>query len=500
MTVPHYTNYIDGEWSDAAERYEIRSPANNELVATVAQGTVSDIDRAVAAAQAAHKSGVWRNTPPEKRASLIHAAATYLENRAEELAQLQTRENGTTIRITQAMHVALSVAQLRYLADLATTYKFETRGPSIEGPVPADGLVRREPLGVVAAIVPWNVPLLTAVWKVGAALSAGNTIVLKPDEHAPLLVLELVKAFEAAGLPSGVLNAVVGDGEPVGAHLSSHADVRKVAFTGSTAVGRSILKASGDDIKRVTLELGGKGPNIILDGADLDVAVDNALFASMANNGQACEAGTRLLVPAERYDEIVERLVQRAATLSVGDPLDPATHIGPVVSEVQHKRIVDYIAIAQKEGARLAFGGKVPTGEGFDTGYWIEPTIFTGVTNTMRIAREEVFGPVLVAIPYSTIDEAIEIANDTEYGLSAGIFGPEDTALEIAKRIDAGMVWINEWHVINPMYPFGGMKQSGLGREGGPDALDAYTEPKFIALNRSAGPEQRAFALVLDPA
>lgn len=498
MSVPHYSLYINGEWVDTGENYEIRSPATEELVATVAKGGVAQVDQAVAAAKAAHEEGAWRRTPPAQRAALLNDVATRLGGRIDELAALQTRENGATIRITGALHIGLSIAQMQYLADQAATYEFETAGPEI-GPVPAEGLVRREPLGVVAAIVPWNIPLLVIVWKIAPALAAGNTVVLKPDEHAPLVALELAKEFEAAGLPPGVLNVVTGDGEPTGAHLSGHPDVRKVAFTGSTAVGKSILRQSADTVKRVTLELGGKGPNIILDSADLDTAIDGALFAALANNGQACEAGTRLLIPSSNRDEIVSRLVERARTLKVGDPLDPATGVGPIISKVQHQRILDYFAIAETEGAKAVIGGGVPTGPGFDKGYWIEPTIFVGVTNDARIAREEVFGPVLVVLTYDSVEEAIKIANDTDYGLSAGVWGDEEQAIEIARELDAGMVWINDWHVIHPAYPFGGFKQSGLGREGGPHALDEYTEAKFISLNRSPGPEARAFAIVIDP-
>ena len=499
MSVPHYSLYIDGKWVDTGEKYEIKSPATEELVATVAKGGVTQVDQAVAAAKAAHEDGSWRRTSPEKRAALLNDVAVRLSGRIDELAALQTRENGATIRITGALHVGLSIGQLQYIAELAKTYEFETTGPEI-GPIPAEGIVRREPLGVVAAIVPWNIPLLVIIWKIAPALAAGNTVVLKPDEHAPLLALELAKEFEAAGLPPGVLNVVTGDGEPVGAHLSGHPDVRKVAFTGSTVVGKSILRQSADTVKRVTLELGGKGPNIILDGADLDTAVDGALFACLANNGQACEAGTRLLVPSNRADEIVGRLVERAGTLTVGDPLDPVTNVGPIISRVQQERILDYFEIAASEGAKAVIGGGVPKGPQFEKGYWIEPTIFVGVTNDARIAREEVFGPVLVVLTYDSVDEAIKIANDTDYGLSAGVWGGESQALEVARELDAGMVWVNDWHVIHPAYPFGGFKQSGIGREGGPHALDEYTEAKFISLNRSPSPEVRAFAIVIDRA
>jgi acyl-CoA reductase-like NAD-dependent aldehyde dehydrogenase len=292
---------------------------------------------------------------------------------------------------------------------------------------------------------------------------------------------------------------VTGDGEPVGAHLSGHPDVRKVAFTGSTAVGKSILRQSADSIRRVTLELGGKGANVILDDADIDMAVDGALFACMANNGEACEAGTRLLIPAGRRDEIVGKLVDRAATLKLGDPLAATTHVGPIISAKQRDRILDYFRIAADEGATLALGGRAPSGPEFEKGYWIEPTIFVDVTSDMSIARDEVFGPVLVVLTYDSDDEAIKIANDTNYGLSAGVWGSEERAVAVARRLDAGMVWVNNWHVIHPAYPFGGYKESGLGREGGPHSIDEYVEEKFISLDRSGGIENKAFAIVIDP-
>lgn len=495
----HYSMYIDGQWIDTLDRYEIRSPATEQLVATVAKGDRTHVDAAVAAAARAFEEGRWRHTPVTERAAIINTVAERVGARTNELAALQSMENGATIRITGALHVGLSVAQLQYLAAIAQSYEWEKTGPAIE-PVAAEGIVVREPLGVVAAIVPWNIPLLTAVWKIGPALVAGNSLVLKPDEHAPLLLLELAREFEAAGLPPGVLNVVTGDGEPVGAYLSGHAGVRKVAFTGSTAVGKSILRQSADSIRRVTLELGGKGANVILDDADIDMAVDGALFACMANNGQACEAGTRLLIPASRRDEILDKLIARAATLRVGDPLDPATNVGPIISATQRDRILDYFRIAAEEGAKIALGGGSPRGPEFAKGYWIEPTILIDVANDMRIAREEVFGPVLVVLTYESVDEAIEIANDTNYGLSAGVWGSEARALEVARRLQAGMVWINNWHVIHPAYPFGGVKESGLGREGGPHCIDEYVEEKFIALDRSGGIEGKAFAIVIDPA
>ncbi|KQY57232.1 MULTISPECIES: aldehyde dehydrogenase family protein [unclassified Nocardioides] len=497
MSTPHYNLHINGEWVDTADKYEIRSPATGELVATVAKGGVAEVDAAVAAAKAAHAEGTWRNTPPAERAALINDTALRMGARLEELAALQTRENGATIRITGALHIGLSVAQMQYIAAQAADYEFEKAGPAI-GPVPAEGILRREPLGVVGAIVPWNIPMLTIVWKVAPALLAGNTVVLKPDEHAPLIALELMKEFEAAGLPKGVLNVVVGDGEDAGARLSAHPDVRKVAFTGSTSVGQSILAASADTVKQVTLELGGKGPNIILDDADLSVAIDGSIYACMANNGQACEAGTRLLVPSSKRDEIIERLVARVSTMTIGDPLDPATDIGPLITGDQRDRVLAHIEAAESQGAKVAVGGGAPSGAEFANGNFVEPTVIVDVTNDMKIAREEVFGPVLTVLTYDTVEEAVAIANDTDYGLSAGVWGTDEArTLDVARQLEAGMVFVNDWHVLHPAYPFGGYKQSGLGREGGPDALDEYTEQKYISVDRSGGVENKAYAIVL---
>ncbi|MCW2616743.1 MAG: aldehyde dehydrogenase [Frankiales bacterium] len=498
MSVPHYEMYIDGEYVDSADRYEIRSPATEELVATVAKATTADVDSAVAAAKRAHEAGEWRRTSPGDRADIIATVAGAVYGRIEELSALQSQENGATIRVTGALHIGLSVMQMQYVAEIAKTYEFESAGPEVTAPLPFAGIRRREPIGVVAAIVPWNIPLLTLVWKVAPALAAGCTVVVKPDEHAPLVALELIKEFEKAGLPKGVLNALVGDGDDVGAHLSGHPDVSKVAFTGSTQVGKAILRQSADTVKRVTLELGGKGPNIVLADADLSVAVDGALYAAMANNGEACEAGTRLLVDSSIAEEFTARLVARAKTLTLGNPLDPATDVGPVITKQAQERILGFLEGAKAAGAVAAVGGGAPTGAEFEKGNWIEPTIFTGVTNDMEIARCEVFGPVLSVLTFDSVDEAIKIANDTDYGLSAGVWSvDEEAAIEVARQLEAGMIYINDWHVINPNYAFGGFKQSGIGREGGPDSIDEYTEAKYISIDRAGPVQNRAFGLVL---
>jgi acyl-CoA reductase-like NAD-dependent aldehyde dehydrogenase len=499
-TVPHYSQYIDGQWIDTSARFDIVDPSTGEVFATAARGSAADADRAVAAAKAAHSRGDWRSATPAERADVLSAVAADLSERMDDLVALHVRENGVTVRQAMAFHVGYAIAHLQYFADLARSYEFERPGPQLGYPTLAAGLVRKEPIGVVAGIVPWNFPLLLAVWKLGPALAAGNTIVLKPDEKTPLTLLELAKSAERAGLPRGVLNIVTGDGEEVGARLAAHPDVRKIAFTGSTAVGREISRLAAGNVKRVTLELGGKGPNIVLDDADIACAVDGALFACYLYAGQACESGTRLLLPESLHDDFVVRLVARAATIKVGHPAEFDTDIGPVISSEQRDRIVDYIEIAQKEGATLAFGGIPLAGPQFERGYWVGPTIFTDVTPDMRIAREEVFGPVLSVLKYRTVDEAVEIANDTEYGLSAGVWSEDvERALEVAARIEAGTVWINDWHMVNAKYPFGGFKQSGLGRELGPHSLDEYTEEKFVHVDLSRTLDRKVYGLLLPP-
>ena len=361
-TIRRYSMFIGGDWVDADERFEIRSPATEELVASVAKGGREHADRAVAAAMAAHADGRWRQTPPAERAAVLDAIADRLGEQIDELATLETLENGATIRQAGTFQLGFSIAHLRYFAGQARTYAFERPGPLLRVPTLASGIVRREPVGVCAAIVPWNFPLLLAMWKIGPALAAGNTIVVKPDEHTPLTLLEFAKIAHECGLPPGVLNVVPGEGQVVGARLASHPDVRKIAFTGSTAVGREIMRMAAGNVKRLTLELGGKGPNIVLDDADLDLAADGTLFACLMNQGQACESGTRAIVAATVHDKFVERLIERASTIRVGDPLDPATDLGPVISAEAQTRIQRYIETGQAEGATLAYGGGRPAG------------------------------------------------------------------------------------------------------------------------------------------
>jgi betaine-aldehyde dehydrogenase len=429
---------------------------------------------------------------------VLDAIADRLTEQVNDLAVLEALENGAPVRQAGAFQIGFSIAHLRYFAHLARSYAFERTGPLMRVPTLASGIVRREPVGVCAAIVPWNFPLLLAMWKIGPALAAGNTLVVKPDEHTPLTLLEFARIAQECGLPPGVLNVVPGEGPVVGARLASHPDVRKIAFTGSTAVGREIMRLAAGNVKRLTLELGGKGPNLVLDDADLKLAADGTLFGCLMNQGQACESGTRIIVADAVHDEFVGRLIERARTIRVGDPLDPATDFGPVISAEAQMRILRYIASGNAEGAKLVYGGGRPAGPQFERGFWVEPTIFTDVRNDMTIAREEIFGPVLAVIRAESTEAAIRIANDTEYGLSAGVWSTDNQrALEVAGQLEAGTVWINDWHMVNAAYPFGGYKQSGLGRELGPHALDEYTEEKFIHLDLSGRLDRRAYPLLL---
>lgn len=495
--IPTYQMYIDGAWVDASEQYEIRSPATGEVAARVAFGGVEHADAAVAAAKAAHEEGTWRRMTPEQRADVLDRIADSMEAKADLLAALATAENGVTVRTAGAFHIGLGIANLRVFAALARGFESEVANPLSPETEASRSIIRREPIGVCAGIVPFNFPLVLAGWKIGPALAAGNTFVLKCDRNTPLTLIELAKSAEEAGLPKGVLNVITGPGETVGDRLSGHPDVRKIGFTGSTEVGKVIQRRAADNVKKVTLELGGKGPNILLDDANLDLAIDGSIFAFLMYSGQVCESGTRLLVPNSRKDEIVERLITRLKDVRIGDPNDPASDMGPVASPSQKKRVERYVAIAAEEGATLAYQGELPDDPAFADGAWVAPIVYTDVTNDMRIAREEVFGPVLVVIGYDDEAEAVTIANDSEYGLSAGVWGSPERALAVAEQLEAGTVWVNDWHAGFPMNPFGGYKQSGIGRELGPDALAEYTQVKTIQQSKDDDWATRGYALVL---
>ena len=492
---------IGGNDIDSPQHLTIVDPGDESVVATVAQGDASHIDAAVTAAKKAFDSGVWSRITPQERAAVMRRIAAAANDVAEELVELEMACNGATIRQATGFHIGYALSHFSYFADLAETYAWQQPGPIATFPALSQSVIHREPIGVVGAIAPWNFPLLLTLWKVGPALAAGNSVVVKPDEHTPLSILEFARIAERNGLPPGVLNVVPGEGPDAGARLASHPDVGKIAFTGSTAVGREIMRLASGNVKQVTLELGGKGPSILLDDADLDLAADGVLYGCFIYSGQACESGTRALVPRHLQDEFVDRMIARAKTIVVGPTRDWDTDMGPVIDANQRDRILSYIEGARAEGATVALGGTKVTGEGFTEGFWVAPTIITGVRPDMRIAREEAFGPVLSVIAYDTDDEAVAVANDSDYGLAASIWSSDNArALAMAERIQSGSVWINDAHGINCRLPFGGYKQSGLGRELGPQALDAYTEVKTVALDLSGGRAAKPYGLLLSHA
>ncbi len=473
---------IGGQWVESAsgKTFDTFNPSTGEVLAKVAEGDVEDINRAVAAARKAFEGGPWPKLTPSQRGRLLWKLADLVEKNAEELAQLETLDNGKPIKYSKAADVPLTADHFRYFAGWATKLEGDTIPVSIPNMFT---YTLREPVGVVGQIIPWNFPLQMSSWKLAPALACGNTVILKPAEQTPLSALRLGELICEAGFPEGVVNIVPGFGETAGAVLAVHPDVDKIAFTGSTEVGKKILQASVGNLKKVTLELGGKSPNIIFPDADLKFAVRGAVTASFFNQGQVCTAGCRLFVHKSVYDQVVGGLTDYASKMKLGAGIDPATEIGPLVSQEQLERVTGYIEAGKREGANPTTGGN-RAGDALAQGYFVQPTVFDNVRDDMTIAREEIFGPVVAALPFEDIEEVAARANKSIYGLAAGVWTSDVKKVhKMAAALKAGVVWVNTYNQFDAAAPFGGYKQSGYGREMGHAVLDAYTQIKTVWVN-----------------
>jgi aldehyde dehydrogenase (NAD+) len=471
--------FIGGDWiaPEGTATIGVISPSTEEVIARVPEGTEADIDKAVAAARTAFDRGPWPRMSPVERAAILAAVAAQITAEMGDMAEIITSEMGSPISFSTMGQVLAPTMIFNYYADLASTFAFDEVRAGLLNP---SVLVTKEPVGVVGAIAPWNVPLFIAAAKLAPSLLAGCTVVYKPAPETPLDAFRLAEIFAEAGLPKGVLS-VIPAGRQVSEHLVTHPGVDKISFTGSGVGGKRIGGLCGERLKRCTLELGGKSAAIILDDADLSTTIPALLPNAIMNNGQACIAQTRILAPRARYDEVVDAVVSGVDAMVVGDPLDPATEVGPVVAERQRSRIEGYLDSGREEGATVALGGGRPSG--FDKGWYVEPTVFSHVDNKMKIAQEEIFGPVLVVIPYDGDGQAVEIANDSNYGLCGSVWtGDNDRGLGIARQVRTGTYMLNAPVPIDFTAPFGGFKESGVGREFGPEGLETFLEKKSIAL------------------
>jgi phenylacetaldehyde dehydrogenase len=472
---------INGKWVDSAsgKTFPTYNPATGEVLSHIAEGDREDINRAVTAARNAFENGPWSRLTASERGRLIWKLADLLEENLEEFAQLESLDNGKPLKVARAADVPLAVDLFRYMAGWTTKIEGNTIPISVPYTPGAKYLAYtlREPVGVVGQIIPWNFPLLMAAWKLGPALATGNTVVLKPAEQTPLSALRLCELFQEAGIPDGVVNIVPGYGETAGAALAAHSDVDKIAFTGSTEVGKLILQAAAGNLKKVSLELGGKSPNVVFSDVDFDAAIAGASSAIFFNQGECCCAGSRLYVEKKVFDKVVDGVVQHAEKIKVGPGMEPSTDMGPLVSKEQLDRVCGYLDSAFSEGAKAAVGGKKMDGKG----YFVKPTVLVNTNENMKVVREEIFGPVVTAIPFNDPAELVPKANNSEYGLAAGIWTKDiQKAHRLAAQLRAGTVWINCYNIFDAALPFGGYKQSGWGREMGHEVLEHYTEVKAV--------------------
>lgn len=481
-----YEMYIDGKFTlaQSGATRSIFDPGNGDLIAKVPEASKEDAVRAIKAARKAFDEGEWRKTTALERGKLLFKVAELIRDNAKELAELETRNCGKPL--TEAEYDVADAANcFEFYAGLAT----KIHGDTMSVPANSFSYVVREPIGVCGQIIPWNFPLLMASWKLAPALAAGNTLILKPSELTPLTALELIKLIDQCGFPAGVVNLITGVGAGVGEELAINSMVDKIAFTGGTVTGRKIMQAATGNLKRISLELGGKNPNIVFADCDLEMAIDGALFGAFANQGEVCSAGSRLIVERSIHKKIVDGMLKKISSIKLGHGLKAGVKMGPLISAVHREKVENFIRIGIDEGAKLICGGKRPAGSDFANGNFLEPTIFDEVKPTMRIAREEIFGPVLSIIPFDTEEEAIRIANDTEYGLAAAVWTKDITrAHRVTSQLRAGILWVNTYHPTFNEMPWGGYKQSGSGRELGLYGIENYLEIKQVNINLDETP------------